>query len=126
VGDRNLVITGANADAIRELLGTRSRIEQQLLQAVKDEVETRLKYSLHNAVLINLGMENQLKQVQHPWSSDIKMGNKPSEPIPKDWQILQVFDEAQGKLLILGKPGAGKTTTMLELAQSLVTRAEQG
>jgi len=38
---------------------------------------------------------------------------------------LEVFDrtDIQGKLLILGKPGAGKTTTLLELARSLVKKA---
>lgn len=37
-----------------------------------------------------------------------------------------MFDEEAitGKLLILGAPGAGKTTTLLQLAQELVKRAE--
>nr|WP_242044672.1 NACHT domain-containing protein [Leptolyngbya sp. FACHB-1624] len=39
--------------------------------------------------------------------------------------IVEVFDRPTiaGKLLILGKPGAGKTTTLLELARALVRRA---
>ena len=123
-GDRNVVITGADAEAIREFLEIRPRSEQILLKAVKDEVESRLQQSLHNAVSINLGIENQPRQVQYPWSSDIKIGLKPSEPIPDDWDILQVFDEMQGKLLILGNPGAGKTTIILELARGLISRAE--
>jgi predicted NACHT family NTPase len=38
-----------------------------------------------------------------------------------------VFDQegVEGRLLILGKPGAGKTTMLLELAKELVQRAEQ-
>jgi predicted NACHT family NTPase len=125
MGDRNIVITGADADAIRALIGTRPRNEQLLLKIVKDEVESRLKQSLHNAVLINLGMESQPNQIQHPWSSDIKIGDKPRELIPENWHIERVFDEVQGKLLILGNPGSGKTTTMLELARMLLVRAKQ-
>jgi predicted NACHT family NTPase len=102
----------------------RPRSEKLLLQAVKEEVAARLKQSLHNAVFINLGKEAQPEQVKRPWSSDIKIGDKPSEPIPDETSILEVFDreEIAGKLLILGNPGAGKTTTMLDLAQALVVR----
>jgi predicted NACHT family NTPase len=105
----------------------RPRNEKLLLQAVKEEVAARLKQSLHNAVFINLGKEAQPEQVKRPWSSDIKIGDKPSEAIPEDTSILEVFDreEIAGKLLILGNPGAGKTTTMLDLAQALVARSQE-
>jgi GTPase SAR1 family protein len=105
----------------------RPRNEKLLLQAVKDEVAARLKQSLHNAVFINLGKEAQPEQVKRPWSSDIKIGDKPSEAIPDDTSILEIFDQEEiaGKLLILGNPGAGKTTTMLDLAQALVVRSQE-
>ncbi|MHC5717613.1 MAG: NACHT domain-containing protein, partial [Nostoc sp.] len=49
-----------------------------------------------------------------------------AEPLPDTTTILSVFDseEIAGKLLILGAPGAGKTTTQLELAKALVSRAK--
>ncbi|MDX2241462.1 MAG: NACHT domain-containing protein [Leptolyngbyaceae cyanobacterium bins.302] len=124
-GDRNVVVTGADARAIRQLTEERPRAEEILLQTVKTEVSARLKQSLHNKILIHLGMEAQPDQVKRPWDSDIKIGGNPVEAIPEDWGIWRVFDEVQGKLLILGAPGAGKTTTMLELAQVLCDRAEQ-
>lgn len=124
-GDRNVVIRGADTEAIRALAEKRSRTEQILLQAIKDEVNARLKQSLHNEVLIQLEKELQPEQVKRPWDSDIKIGNKPVEAIPDSWSISRAFDEVQGKLLILGAPGAGKTTTMLGLAQALCDRAEQ-
>ncbi|WDD36275.1 hypothetical protein PQG02_33190 (plasmid) [Nostoc sp. UHCC 0926] len=134
IGDR--IYQGSDAEAIKEALrlvlqekrkAERPRTQKLLLQAVKDEVVVRLKQSLHNAVLINLGKEVQPEQVKRPWSSDIKIGEKPSEPIPDGRSILEVFDQEEiaGKLLILGNPGAGKTTTMLDLAKALIARAEE-
>jgi len=134
IGDR--IYHGVDAEAINQALrkvlqekqkAERHRNEKLLLQAVKEEVVARLKQSLHNAVLINLGKEAQPEQVKRPWSSDIKIGDKPSEPIPDNKSTLEVFDQEEiaGKLLILGNPGAGKTTTMLDLAKVLIARAEQ-
>lgn len=38
---------------------------------------------------------------------------------------MQAFDEANHALLILGEPGSGKTTMLLELARDTIARAEQ-
>ena len=105
----------------------RPKNERLLLAAVKEEVTSRLRQSLHNAVLINLGKESQPQQVKRPWDAEIKIGLKPAVPLPDTTTILEVFDseEIAGKLLILGAPGAGKTTTQLELAQALIRRAEE-
>lgn len=51
---------------------------------------------------------------------------RPTEPhAPAGTPIVQVFDQLNGALLILGTPGAGKTTMLLELARDLIARAEQ-
>lgn len=105
----------------------RPRSEQILLKAMKDEVETRLASSLHNAVFLNLGKEAQPDQVKRPWDSEIKIGVKAVQAIPDDTTITQVFDspDIKGKLLILGQPGAGKTTTLLDLTKTLIKKAEE-
>src|SRR5215831_17692787 len=45
--------------------------------------------------------------------------------LPAGTRISQVYDAAEGELLILGAPGSGKTTLLLELARDLLSRAEQ-
>jgi hypothetical protein len=102
------------------------RNRQILLKQVKNEVDSRLEQSLHNAVLINLTKEKQPQQVKRPWDVEVKVGNQPSETLPQEERIIDFFDREAiaGKFLILGAPGSGKTTTMLELAGELVTRAE--
>lgn len=104
----------------------RPRNLQLLIRVVKQEVYSRLEQSLNNAVLIKLAKEIQPKQVKRLWDSEIQIGSRLSELIPESVDILQVFDnpEIQGSLLILGQPGAGKTTTLLNLAQALIQRAE--
>ena len=47
----------------------------------------------------------------------------PPYPLPPDQSILDTFDDTGKALLILGVPGAGKTTTLLELARQLLDRA---
>jgi GTPase SAR1 family protein len=98
-----------------------------LLQAIKTQVETRLESSLHNRVYIIPDKDKNPSQVEHPWNIDVKSGSKPKFRLPKNTSIINVFDQAgvEGRLLILGKPGAGKTTMLLELAKVLVQRAEE-
>jgi stage III sporulation protein SpoIIIAA len=38
--------------------------------------------------------------------------------------IAEVFDAASGELLILGAPGAGKTTVLLDMLRVLLDRAD--
>ena len=45
--------------------------------------------------------------------------------LPKNASIATIFADLQRELLILGAPGAGKTTLMLQLAQHLVGMAER-
>lgn len=110
-------------------VGNPLRLDSQrlLLAEVKNEVITRLNQSLHNSVLIEIAKELQRQKVKRTWDAEIKIGSKPPKLLPETTTILEVFDseEIVGKLLILGNPGAGKTTTMLELTRDLIARAEK-
>jgi hypothetical protein len=104
----------------------RPRSESLVLKAAKEEIISRLDQSLHQAVLINLGKQLQPEQVIRSWDAEIKIGSKPVEPLSSETTIVDAFERSDiaGKLLILGEPGSGKTTTMLDLAQALIQRAE--
>ncbi|HEU5318680.1 MAG TPA: NACHT domain-containing protein [Chloroflexota bacterium] len=48
-----------------------------------------------------------------------------SHTLPPGTKLWQVLDEHDGELLVLGEPGSGKTTLLLDLARTLIGRAEQ-
>jgi DNA polymerase III delta prime subunit len=88
-----------------------------------------LENALGGAELIQPDMEDRLgdpRWVSHPWNSLLKRYDRhDDEPLPRGTPILDIFDRMNGKLLILGDPGGGKTTTLLELARGLLRRAER-
>ncbi|MEG4817889.1 NACHT domain-containing protein [Microcoleus sp. K5-D4] len=97
----------------------------RLLEEVKQEVQAGRSQSLHAAVLANLSQDSQPLGVNRCWDVEVKAGNRPSFRLPPKASIAKVFDRAGGKLVILGATGAGKTTTLLELARVLVSRAQK-
>jgi hypothetical protein len=98
---------------------------RDLLEDVKREVADRLAQSLHNEVLISLLKEKQPGQVTQPWDVEVKVPHRSSTPLAPGTEIAEVYDQQAGKLLILGAPGAGKTTTLLQLARELIGRADR-
>jgi len=86
-------------------------------------IEGVLENSLHGAALVDLGMKQEIGVVDHPWDTLLKIPNSPDSLLPPNTKILNVFDKLNGKLLILGAPGGGKTTTLLELTHDLLHRA---
>ena len=105
----------------------RNKTQKALLNWVKNEVESRLKNSLHNRVSILLEKEEDPTQVNPPWAIDVKIGTRQTFRLPSNTTITDIYDreDIKGRLLILGAPGSGKTTTLLQLAQFLIKRAEK-
>lgn len=97
----------------------------RLLEEVKREVKAGLSQSPHAAVLANLSRDSAHPALARSWGVEVKAGNRPSFQLPTKASMAKVFDRAGGKLVILGAAGAGKTTTLLELALVLVSRAQK-
>ncbi len=88
------------------------------------EITGRLRQSLHNAVRLTLGMERRDDAVSLPWEAMWYRPEKPPQPLPAGTRVSEIFQKTKQQLLILGEPGAGKTTTMLELARDLLEKAK--
>jgi hypothetical protein len=98
--------------------------ESMLKRIRKDWLESVLEPARSLHPLIALGMQHHARLVESPWDRVVQRAEKPLSLPSASNQILDVFDSANGSLLILGEPGAGKTITLLQLANELVRRAE--
>lgn len=101
------------------------RFRQHMLQLVRNTwIRDSLDQSLHGAAVIDLGMEERADAVEHPWDMAVQMPGQAKHQLPHSTRIMDVFDDMNESLLILGEPGSGKTTTLLELARDTINRAE--
>jgi serine/threonine protein kinase/GTPase SAR1 family protein len=104
------------------------RNRQALLNKVNHYwIKGVLDTSLHDQVLMTLGMEARSQAVASPWNVAVEMEQSPIDALPKGTPIIAVWDQlGTGRtLLILGEPGAGKTNALLQLTRDLLQRAEQ-
>ncbi|NES20465.1 MAG: TIR domain-containing protein [Symploca sp. SIO3E6] len=114
---------------LRRLTPQQVKNRQAILNKVrKFWVEGVLEKSLHDQVLIELGLEEHPDAVVSSWSMEVETPGVANKTLPKGTKAVAIFDQlGEGRtLLILGEPGAGKTTTLLELTRDLLNRAEQG
>jgi hypothetical protein len=81
-----------------------------------------LEKSLHGAALLELGIKEEPSAINYPWT--IKEEST-DDILPAGKSMLEIFHEVgMGRsLLILGAPGSGKTTMLLELTRQLIVHA---
>ena len=84
-----------------------------------------LRQSLHKVTVLNLGMRYDPDAVERPWEVVVQQPDRSDTSIPSGTTIADLFEQSGGALLILGMPGTGKTTTLLELTRALLERAQQ-
>lgn len=83
-----------------------------------------LEKSLHGVALLELGIKEDATAVNYPWG--IKKAST-NENLSTEKPMLEIFKEiGLGRsLLILGAPGSGKTTMLLELTRQLIEIARK-
>jgi len=114
---------------LRRLTRQQLKNRQALLNKVRTFwVEGVLETSLQDQVLIELDLEERADAVVSSWARELATTDEVQQPLPKGTNVISIFDQLGERrmLLILGEPGAGKTTTLLELTRDFVNRAEQG
>ena len=83
-----------------------------------------LEKSVHEAALLELGLELREEAVDNPWRMVMEAPDQSRETLPHGRRIKDIFDETNRLLLILGEPGSGKTTTLLQLARDLIAEVD--
>ncbi|MCB0094159.1 MAG: NACHT domain-containing protein [Caldilineaceae bacterium] len=88
-------------------------------------IEDVLNHSLYNEVLIGLHLQERFDAVENRlWNLSQRRSGQDDRLLPANTPIINVFDWMNQSLLILGEPGSGKTTSLLDLTRDLLTRAE--
>ncbi len=85
-----------------------------------------LEAGLRDRALIALGLNPQQHALQLPWGLTWTNADEAGNPLPPGTKPIDKFRQLGkgGTLLIVGEPGAGKTTTLLELTRELLLCAE--
>jgi hypothetical protein len=103
----------------------RTNILRLLERIEQDWIKGVLEVSLHRRAWMDLGLDWQDEAVEQPWDRILIAPDRPVQTLGERETIGGVFSAAQNTLLILGEPGAGKTTTLLELLRGLVGEARE-
>ncbi|HEY2670998.1 MAG TPA: hypothetical protein VGJ07_11565 [Rugosimonospora sp.] len=92
------------------------------LDQVERYVDLRLRGSLAERVRVALALDERPAAVLPPVHLVARVTGSEYR-LTAELDVLDVFDEMRESMLILGAPGAGKTTQLLDLAKGLTTRA---
>ena len=107
---------------------------KQFLEVMKGQILGRRQDSLHRETAISVEFVGEGKVVRRSVTSDLSVVQDwvvsvaGGEEVPVEEEtVVELYDRADigGQLLILGAPGSGKTTMLLELGKELLERAER-
>ena len=94
-------------------------IERVRHRCVDEGLNTSLKVQTQKA----LGREREADLIQR--QMERRRSRQEPKPLPAGTTVSKVFNKVDDSLLILGPPGSGKSTALLELARDLLNQTEQ-
>lgn len=96
------------------------RARKAYLEFLSDEVEHRLRSSIQHAHLIELGLEETSDAIL-----PLHYVSYPLQGTATFRSVDEAFSHFRGRLLFLGAPGSGKTTSLLHIGHRLITEARR-
>lgn len=97
-----------------------------LLNKVKSFwVQGVLARSIKDNYFIDLSMKSVDEVIEMPWQDVISKDVKNDDSTTSQDDILNIYQNSDRALLILGNPGVGKTTSLLALAEGLIDISEK-
>lgn len=126
-GAKVVIVNKLIGDIRTELKAPISQDDRNRIAMLKrvraDWIDGVLKQSIYKVARIELGLETREDAVESPLSAIVQIADRAPVVFPPSTGIAEVFDTLGQALLILGAPGTGKTTLLLELADELLNRA---
>ena len=105
----------------------RERVQSDWIEGVLEQHEAVQSVFDQSGGLIQLHKRWMPDAVAYHSAAGEEVGflEEEDQNIPPERGINDIFEEASQSLLILGKPGSGKTNALLQLARALIAEAEQ-
>lgn len=101
----------------------REKIESKLLENIRKEVDSRIKLALIDDKRVDIRKSSMSTLIRQPQIEKVKFTVKNNTRF-LNASIVDIFNSINGRLLILGEPGSGKTTELLLLTERLIYSAE--
>jgi hypothetical protein len=102
-----------------------SKNREAMLLRLQQMYQGLLTESLQETAWIELDLAMLPGAVENPTNLILRRSTQPPRPLPPGTSVLQAYQEANQELLILGTPGAGKSTQLYQLGRDLLTLASQ-
>ena len=112
------------AEQVPPLLSAVQQNRERMLQLLQRWYEDFLTDSLQSATWLDLDLTEQPDALHNPITLLIRTSYLPGRVLPPGTSIVQVYQNANQELLILGAPGSGKSTHLYMLAQYLFQQAK--
>lgn len=116
------IVNVARRPTLVEMARTRRTL---LTQVRRTWIEGVLDRSLAEVTRVELGLGQVPDAVVHPWGRLLKTSREVDQVLPPGTGIATVASAFDSHLLILGAPGAGKTTMLLEYVRELLNEADR-